>query len=217
MITQVNSELNTEIRRERRLKQKERREDNREPQSAEGRESILQSKTYCRQMIKHVYRKERPEASKETWMTREQPPPGERRLKMGLRRQCVSVEAKGSEKRTPSEPVPLQFISALKLKSFREEMKRAVNAELHHPGQCERCLQQQATLSLNTFIRRKTTQLDAGTLEAKLQVHLCNRDAVCLLGEFLRDIPKPSDAPNWIWKQLQARERCTQQPGLAAE
>ncbi|CDR01031.1 unnamed protein product, partial [Oncorhynchus mykiss] len=73
------------------------------------------------------------------------------------------------------EPVPIQLISALKMKTFTEEMRRAMDTELHDPSVCGVCVQQQAALSLNTFIRRKTTQLDNNILEDKLHTHLCNR------------------------------------------
>ncbi|XP_046874458.1 uncharacterized protein C8orf48-like isoform X2 [Hypomesus transpacificus] len=104
-------------------------------------------------------------------------------------------------------PVPMQLISVLKLKSFAEEMRRAADIEIHDPSVCGECVEQQASLALDTFIQRKRTLLDSLTLEDRLQTHLCNRDTVCLLGELLRNLPKLSDAPQTIWEELQAKER----------
>ncbi|XP_062332503.1 uncharacterized protein C8orf48-like [Osmerus eperlanus] len=106
-----------------------------------------------------------------------------------------------------ARPVPLQLISMLKLKSFTEEMRRAADIEIHDPSVCGECVEQQASLALDTFIQRKRTLLDSLTLEDRLQTHLCNRDTVCLLGELLRNLPKLSDAPQTIWEELQAKER----------
>lgn len=69
-------------------------------------------------------------------------------------------------------PVPPQIIAMLRLKTFREQMRRAAEVELHDPAVCSVCQQQQASLALKTFIRRKKTQLQFQTLKGRLNTHL---------------------------------------------
>lgn len=44
--------------------------------------------------------------------------------------------------------------------------------ELHDPAVCSACEQEQASLALNSFIRRKKTQLQFHTLKGRLNTHL---------------------------------------------
>ncbi|KAG9341659.1 hypothetical protein JZ751_018722, partial [Albula glossodonta] len=99
-------------------------------------------------------------------------------------------------------PVPKQFISVLRLKSFTEEMKQAAGTELHEPSHCGACQEKQAKLAQDTFIRRKKSQLESWLLKDRVQAHLCERDTICLVGELLGDIPTTSDDPSKIWEGL---------------
>ncbi|KAI1898898.1 hypothetical protein AGOR_G00077140 [Albula goreensis] len=99
-------------------------------------------------------------------------------------------------------PVPKQFISVLRLKSFTEEMKQAAGTELHEPSHCRACQEKQAKLAQDTFIRRKKSQLESWLLKDRVQAHLCERDTICLVGELLGDIPSTSDDPSKIWEGL---------------
>ncbi|XP_014054231.1 uncharacterized protein isoform X3 [Salmo salar] len=138
MITQVNNKLNPETGGE---SQEERGEEG-ERTAPRGRgRQVLQSETW-RRMIIQIHRKQ----NTETTAVSER---RERQKEKIVRRQRECEDLAG-------EPVPLQLISALKMKTFTEEMRR---------------------------------------------------DAVCLLGELLRGLPKPSDSPSRIWEQLQARGR----------
>ncbi|XP_024256921.1 uncharacterized protein LOC112233418 isoform X2 [Oncorhynchus tshawytscha] len=148
MITQVNNQLNPETAGERgwRERQEERGEEGeRTALRVRGRKG-LQSEVW-RRMIIQIHRKQNTETTAAS----------ERQKEKTVRRQRECEDLAG-------EPVPIQLISALKMKTFTEEMRR---------------------------------------------------DAVCLLGELLRGLPKPSDAPSGIWEQLQARGR--QQLGVTLE
>ncbi|XP_055784013.1 uncharacterized protein LOC129858706 isoform X2 [Salvelinus fontinalis] len=148
MITQVNNQLNPETTGEGgwRDSQEEREEEGeRTALRGRGRQG-LQSEMWSR-MIIQVHRKQNTETTARR----------ERQKEKTVRRQRECEDLAG-------EPVPLQLISALKRKTFTEEMRR---------------------------------------------------DTVCLLGELLRGLPKPSDAPSRIWEQLQARGR--QQLGVTLE
>ncbi|XP_061089602.1 uncharacterized protein C8orf48 homolog [Conger conger] len=107
--------------------------------------------------------------------------------------------------------VPKQLISVLRMKSFTEEMKKAIETELHQPSHCGPCRENLARLAQDTFIRRKRSQLECGLLEDKLQAHLYEKDAICLVGELLSDIPKISDDPSEIWRGLLTNGRWTPQ------
>lgn len=69
------------------------------------------------------------------------------------------------------QTVPPQLISMLRLKTFKEEMRRAAEVELHDPAVCNVCEQEQASLALKSFIRRKKTQLQFQTLKGRLNTH----------------------------------------------
>ncbi|KAL7863427.1 hypothetical protein SRHO_G00124110 [Serrasalmus rhombeus] len=105
--------------------------------------------------------------------------------------------------------VPVQFICTLKLKTFREEMKKGAEQDFHEPFRCRACLAKQADLAMNYFIKKKMNQLQAQLLDERIQSHLYNKDTVCLLGEILKDLPKPSDDPGEIWQRLLSTERWT--------
>ncbi|KAJ8254861.1 hypothetical protein GJAV_G00198150 [Gymnothorax javanicus] len=101
-----------------------------------------------------------------------------------------------------TSPPAEQFISVLKLKTFSQEMKKAVGTELHQPSRCVPCREVLAQLAEDAFVRRKKSHLESRLLQDKLQAHLLQRDAICLVGELLSDIPDISDDPNKIWQEL---------------
>uniref|UniRef100_UPI003AAE66B9 uncharacterized protein isoform X2 n=1 Tax=Centroberyx gerrardi TaxID=166262 RepID=UPI003AAE66B9 len=88
----------------------------------------------------------------------------------------------------------------------RDDDFNAVEVELHDPAVCDVCEQKQASLALNTFIRRKKTQLEVQTLEDRLNTQLCYRDNLCLLGEFVQNLPQPSNSSHRIWEELLGRD-----------
>ncbi|XP_026860763.2 uncharacterized protein C8orf48 [Electrophorus electricus] len=98
--------------------------------------------------------------------------------------------------------VPEHLVCMLRLKAFREEMRRGAEQDFHEPSRCTACLAKRADLALDFFMRNKKSQLQTHLLEDKIQDHVCNKDTVCLLGEMLKYIPKPSDEPGEIWKKL---------------
>ncbi|KAI3351947.1 hypothetical protein L3Q82_020772, partial [Scortum barcoo] len=70
-----------------------------------------------------------------------------------------------------ARPVPLQLISTLRLKTVEGELRRAAEVELHDPSACSVCEQEQASLALKSFIRRKKTQLQLQALKGRLNTH----------------------------------------------
>ncbi|KAG9271935.1 hypothetical protein AMEX_G12873 [Astyanax mexicanus] len=87
--------------------------------------------------------------------------------------------------------------------------EKGAEQDFHEPSRCRACLAKQADLAMNFFIRKKRNQLQAQLLQEKMDLHLYNKDTVCLLGEMLKDMPKPSDDPCEIWKRLLTTERQT--------
>ncbi|CAL8332262.1 unnamed protein product [Gadus morhua 'NCC'] len=57
--------------------------------------------------------------------------------------------------------VPTRLVSLLRHKTLVQEMRRALEVELHCPSLCTACEEARASLALDAFIRRKKTQLDA--------------------------------------------------------
>ncbi|XP_030620593.1 uncharacterized protein C8orf48-like [Chanos chanos] len=101
--------------------------------------------------------------------------------------------------------VPPQLICLQKLKTFNEEMKKAAVEEFHEASGCGACLHNQATLALHSFISRKKSQVCAQALEEKMQSHLYNKDSIYLLGQILREVPRPEDDPCIVWKAMMER------------
>ncbi|XP_066505385.1 uncharacterized protein C8orf48-like [Hoplias malabaricus] len=140
-------------------------------------------RAYCRKRIKHIkQRNDVPDC----------------KIKH-QERKCTSI--------IPAEPisdqsVPVRFVGTLKMKTFREEMRKGAQQDFHDPSRCKVCLAKQAEIAMNFFIRNKCSQLQTQLLEEKIESHLYSRDTVCLLGELLQDMPKPSDDPCEIWRRL---------------
>ncbi|XP_062855803.1 uncharacterized protein C8orf48-like [Trichomycterus rosablanca] len=103
--------------------------------------------------------------------------------------------------------VPENIIWNIKMKTFREKLKQAANQDFHDPSRCRACTEKQADLALDSFIRKKTTQLQNRLLEEKIQTHLQNHESVQLIAETLRDLPKPSDNHQEIWNKLQLKSQ----------
>ncbi|KAG5263707.1 hypothetical protein AALO_G00267730 [Alosa alosa] len=129
--------------------------------------------------------------------------------KMKLKKRDSGYRENDSSQKPESEeipPVPQQLLNLIRMKAFREKLKTAPEMELHDPQHCRSCQVKQAELARDDFIRRKTTQLLSPLLEEKIQSHFLNRNSICLIGEVLRDLPRPSDDPGLVWKALKARE-----------
>ncbi|KAK2849420.1 hypothetical protein Q5P01_009254 [Channa striata] len=90
-------------------------------------------------------------------------PPGER-VKRGRGRTALRVTCQGLE----VQPVPVQLMLMLRIQTFKEDVKRAAEVELHDPSACRVCQRENASLALKSFIRRKKTQLQFQTLQARL-------------------------------------------------
>ncbi|KAL2077783.1 hypothetical protein ACEWY4_027287 [Coilia grayii] len=104
-----------------------------------------------------------------------------------------------------SVAVPVKLVNLLKMKAFREKLK-AAEMEFHDPQHCRSCQVKQAELAHDDFIRRKMTQLQSPLLEGKIQSHWLNRNSICLIGEAVRELPRPTDNPSVVWQALKARE-----------
>ncbi|XP_034740304.1 uncharacterized protein LOC117952266 [Etheostoma cragini] len=90
--------------------------------------------------------------------------------------------------------VPPRLLLMLKLKTFNEKMKRAAEVELHDPAVCCVCERQQASLALESFIRRKKTQLQFQALKGRLNTHLSYRECARWgsLGEISQSLLMPT-------------------------
>ncbi|XP_072519228.1 uncharacterized protein C8orf48 homolog [Salminus brasiliensis] len=144
-------------------------------------------RTYCKKRIQHIkQQRDLHECTKEHRSTSIQP-----------------VEP------ISDQSVPVRFMCTLRLNTFREEMRRGAEQDFHEPSSCSACLDKQADLAMNFFLRKKRNQLQAQLLQEKVLSHLYSKDTVCLLGEMLKDMPKPSDDPCEIWQRLMSTERPT--------
>lgn len=124
------------------------------------------------------------------------------------------INSRQSPESEDNPPVPQHLINRLKMKAFREKLKTAAEMEFHDPQRCRTCQVKQANLAQDDFIRRRTTHLLSPLLEGKLQSHLLNKNSICLIGEVLKDLPRPTDDPGLVWEALKAREmELTQQRG----
>ncbi|KAK2903895.1 hypothetical protein Q8A73_010552 [Channa argus] len=90
------------------------------------------------------------------------------RNKWGRGETSLGVTCQGLE----VQHVPVQLLSMVTLKMFKEDMKRAAEVKLHDPSACVVCQEENASLALKTFIWRKKTQLQFQTLKAGLNTHV---------------------------------------------
>lgn len=102
--------------------------------------------------------------------------------------------------------IPPQLVNLVKMKAFMEKLRKAAEEDLHNPQRCFCCEGKKAEHARVDFIKRKTTQLQTPLLQAKLQSHYLNRNSICLIGEVLRDLPRPTDDPGLVWEALRTRE-----------
>ncbi|XP_045887033.1 uncharacterized protein LOC123957944 [Micropterus dolomieu] len=112
------------------------------------------------------------------------------------------------------QPVPLKLISMLRLKTFREEMRRAAEAELHDPSVCSACEQEQASLALRSFIRRKKTQLHFQTLKGRLNTHSSYGECACW-GSLCQISQRPPLPLTGFGRNYLVDTCRSQQPGVA--
>lgn len=143
-------------------------------------------RNFCRTMMSRVRNKKSSEDNRRTKKT----PGAERQVPAG--NQTSLSPCQGPE----VQPVPLQLVTMLRLKTFKEDIKRAAEVELHDPAVCTQCQQDLASLALTTFIRRKKTQLQLQALKGRLNTGRWKSET--FEGKLLQSLPKPSGAPLWI-------------------
>ncbi|XP_018530970.1 uncharacterized protein LOC108882768 [Lates calcarifer] len=112
------------------------------------------------------------------------------------------------------QPVPPQVISMLRLKTFKEEMRRATEVALHDPAVCSMCEQEQASLALKSFIWRKKTQLQFQTLKGRLNTHMDQGDCTSL-GSWCKMSQSPPMPLAGFGRNYLVKICGSQQPGVA--
>ncbi|XP_039975049.1 uncharacterized protein LOC120784949 [Xiphias gladius] len=130
--------------------------------------------------------------------------------KRGRHQPSLSLICQGPE----VEAVPLQLISMLRLKTFKEELRRAAEVEDHDPAACGVCEQEQAFLALKRFIWKKKTQLQFQTLKGRLNTYLGQRGCTSWtsLGKISQSPPMPLTG---FGRNYLVKIRGSQQPGVA--
>ncbi|XP_074504138.1 uncharacterized protein LOC141775085 isoform X2 [Sebastes fasciatus] len=113
------------------------------------------------------------------------------------------------------QSVPPQLISMLRLKTFKEEMRRAAEVELHDPAVCSVCEQEQASLALKSFIRRKKTQLRFQALKGRLNTHLNCGEECTRRGSLGKISQSPSMLRTGFGRNYLVEMCGSQQPGVA--
>ncbi|OWK57207.1 Uncharacterized protein C8orf48 [Lonchura striata] len=83
---------------------------------------------------------------------------------------------------------------------------QVTEAEIHETSTCPDCLQKEAELAKVAFLRRKKTLLEGALIQEKLEEKFYSRDMLTLLGEALRNFPKPSEDPRDLWQRLKGQE-----------
>ncbi|XP_077642702.1 uncharacterized protein C8orf48 homolog [Lonchura striata] len=102
--------------------------------------------------------------------------------------------------------VPAQLMNRILLENTREAVKQVTEAEIHETSTCPDCLQKEAELAKVAFLRRKKTLLEGALIQEKLEEKFYSRDMLTLLGEALRNFPKPSEDPRDLWQRLKGQE-----------
>ncbi|XP_068008045.1 uncharacterized protein C8orf48 homolog isoform X1 [Melanerpes formicivorus] len=131
-------------------------------------------------------------------------------------RQLISEQAEGGKARrlqhgfTAKKPqtsgsnliIPAQLMNRLHLENIRETVKQVTEAEIHRPSVCPDCQKKEAELAKVAFLRRKKVLMESALIQDKLEEQIYSRDVITLLGEAVRDLPKPSEDPKSLWQRL---------------
>eukprot|EP00062_Callorhinchus_milii_P001135 gi/632935900/ref/XP_007891694.1/ PREDICTED: uncharacterized protein C8orf48 homolog [Callorhinchus milii] len=103
--------------------------------------------------------------------------------------------------------VPRQLVNRVHRKCILDTVRQAMETDMHQPSKCPGCLAKKAELAEVNFLRVKKLQLEGAFLQEKLEEHLYLRDSLTLIGEILKDLPKPSDDTDVVWKRLIQRRQ----------
>ncbi|KFV61451.1 Uncharacterized protein C8orf48, partial [Dryobates pubescens] len=76
---------------------------------------------------------------------------------------------------------------------------QVTEAEIHRPSVCPDCQKKEAELAKVAFLRRKKVLMESALIQDKLEEQIYTRDVITLLGEAVRDLPKPSEDPKSLW------------------
>ncbi|XP_061454877.1 uncharacterized protein C8orf48 homolog isoform X7 [Rhineura floridana] len=98
--------------------------------------------------------------------------------------------------------VPEQLMNRLHLKNIKETLKQITDAEMHQPSRCLHCTKKRAELAQDIFLRRRKTLMEEVLLQEKLEECMYTKDALTLIGEIHRSLPKLSEDPKNIWQEL---------------
>ncbi|XP_054244843.1 uncharacterized protein C8orf48 homolog [Indicator indicator] len=98
--------------------------------------------------------------------------------------------------------VPDQLMNRIHLENIRETVKQVTEAEIHRSSVCPACQKKEAELAKVAFLRRKKVLMESALIQDKLEEQIYCRDVITLLGEALRNLPKPSEDPKDLWQRL---------------
>ncbi|XP_076747425.1 uncharacterized protein LOC143421553 [Maylandia zebra] len=137
-------------------------------------------RNYCRTMISRVRNKRQcPREHKHGGAKGSNWPETERQVASAHRGSNLHVLERNIDPASPHvgqgpavPHAPFQLVTMLRIKTLKEEMRRVAEVELHGPAVCSVCAQEQASLALKTFIRRKKTQLQIQALKSRLNTRL---------------------------------------------
>ncbi|XP_064015388.1 uncharacterized protein C8orf48 homolog isoform X2 [Pogoniulus pusillus] len=102
--------------------------------------------------------------------------------------------------------VPDQLMSRIHLENIRETVKQVTEAEIHQSSVCPDCQKKEAELAEIAFLRRKKVLMENALIKDKLEEQTYSRNLITLLGEALRNLPKPSEDPRNLWQRLKCRK-----------
>ncbi|XP_063169690.1 uncharacterized protein C8orf48 homolog [Candoia aspera] len=102
--------------------------------------------------------------------------------------------------------VPCELVNRLRLKNIKEMVKKIAETEMHQPSRCPFCMKKRAEVAKAEFLRRKKTILDNVLLREKLEHYMYTKDSLTLIGEIHKSLPKLSEDPRNIWRELNKRD-----------
>ncbi|XP_074073118.1 uncharacterized protein C8orf48-like [Macrotis lagotis] len=101
--------------------------------------------------------------------------------------------------------VPRSLMNRISHQNLRASVDKGLAVKEHQCSWCPECSKKRGELSQITFLRQKKTFLESALLREKMEEQCHTKDFLSFIGEMHSSLPKLSNAPETIWKRLNAR------------
>ncbi|XP_074063809.1 uncharacterized protein C8orf48-like isoform X2 [Macrotis lagotis] len=100
--------------------------------------------------------------------------------------------------------VPRSLMNRISHQNLRASVDKGLAVKEHQCSWCPGCSKKRGELSQITFLRQKKTFLESALIREKMEEQRHTKDFLSFIGEMHPSLPKLSNAPETIWKRLNA-------------